>query len=316
VRWVRHGNVSLLHHAALNDFAELTGWLIQHGADTEIFSSPSSSTPAYTPLMMACKFNCTRSACVLVNAGANVNVRVHDGLKGGGDLTPLHIAIQLGHMDLAAFLFSRGASNTCTFGCTKCRLHSTMLRRRLDTMRANIQARVATEEREAARRRELEEVLEDQEAMEGMSFDEFVAEMRKLDDRCQPAATTSAAGGAGGGGQRGEGGRRHHRMDRGPPAAAAVGKQPPTDDGAAPDDDGHCHDGAQSEGELERHGRRAEQEAGGGEEEGEEGGGEEEEGGEEGASSAGARQQTQLASTAKYARKRGGKKKKKGRSRR
>ena len=103
VRWVRHGNVSLLHHAALNDFAELTDWLIQHGADTEIFSSPSSSTPAYTPLMMACKFNCTRSACVLVNAGANVNVRVHDGLKGGGDLTPLHIAIQLGHMDLAAF---------------------------------------------------------------------------------------------------------------------------------------------------------------------------------------------------------------------
>jgi ankyrin repeat protein len=181
VRWVRHGNVSLLHHAALNDFAELTGWLIQHGADTEIFSSPSSSTPAYTPLMMACKFNCTRSACVLVNAGANVNVRVHDGLKGGGDLTPLHIAIQLGHMDLAAFLFSRGASNTCTFGCTKCRLHSTMLRRRLDTMRANIQARVATEEREAARRRELEEVLEDQEAMEGMSFDEFVAELRESD---------------------------------------------------------------------------------------------------------------------------------------
>ena len=56
-------------------------------------------------------------------------MRVPDG-KGGGDLTPLHISIQLMHTDLAAFLFSKGARNTCTFGCTKCRMHATWMKRR------------------------------------------------------------------------------------------------------------------------------------------------------------------------------------------
>ena len=32
------GKCSLLHHAALNDFAELTGWLISHGAEMEQFT--------------------------------------------------------------------------------------------------------------------------------------------------------------------------------------------------------------------------------------------------------------------------------------
>ena len=195
VRWAIPGNVSLLHHAALNDFAELAEWLVCRGAELEKFTNSVNGVPPFTPLMMACKWNCTRAACVLVNAGANVNVRVLDG-HGGGDLTPLHITIQLGHMELAAFLFSRGASNTCTFGCIKCRLHSTMLKRRLGKMRLNIQARLATEALEAARQRECAEVMEE------LSFVDFVAEMRRIDEEapCQAVESGQAKAGGGGGG--------------------------------------------------------------------------------------------------------------------
>jgi ankyrin repeat protein len=173
-RWTKQGAVTLLHHAALNDFEELTEWLCAHGADVDSWSRSSNPVhPPFTPLMMACKHNCTRAACALVNAGADVNVRVPDG-KGGGDLTPLHITIQLNFTDLAAFLFSKGARNTCTFGCTKCRMHSKWMARRLITMRENIQARLAAEEREAARKQEMEDVMQE------LNFVDFLSEMKKL----------------------------------------------------------------------------------------------------------------------------------------
>jgi len=173
-KWQKQGSVTLLHHAALNDFEDLTEWLCAHGAEIDVFSrSTNTSNPPFTPLMMACKHNCTRAACVLVNAGADVNVRVPDG-NGGGDLTPLHISIQLGHTDLAAFLFSKGARNTCTFGCTKCRMHAKWMTRRLITMRENIQTRLAADEREAARRQEFEDVMRE------LSFVDFLAEMKKI----------------------------------------------------------------------------------------------------------------------------------------
>ena len=173
-RWTKQGAVTLLHHAALNDFEEVTEWLCAHGADLDAWSHSATPTqPPFTPLMMACKYNCTRAACALVNAGADVNVRVPDG-KGGGDLTPLHIAIQLNNTDLAAFLFSKGARNSCMFGCTKCRMHSKWMARRLITMRENIQARLAAEEREAARKREMEEVMKE------LSFVDFLSEMKKI----------------------------------------------------------------------------------------------------------------------------------------
>ena len=175
-KWQQQGSVTLLHHAALNDFEDLTEWLCAHGSEIDVFSrstNTKSSNPPFTPLMMACKHNCTRAACVLVNAGADINVRVPDG-NGGGDLTPLHISIQLGHTDLAAFLYSKGARNTCTFGCTKCRMHAKWMTRRLITMRENIQKRLAAEEREAARRQEFEDVMRE------LNFVDFLAEMKKI----------------------------------------------------------------------------------------------------------------------------------------
>lgn len=173
-KWAPQGQVTLLHHAALNDFEDVVEWLCANGAEIDQFSySPNPQTPPFTPIMMACKHNCTRAACALVHAGADVNVRVPDG-NGSGDLTPLHICIQLMHTDLAAFLFSKGARNTCTFGCTKCRMHSKWMARRLVTMRENIEARLAADEREAARRKEFEEVMEE------LNFLDFVAEMKKI----------------------------------------------------------------------------------------------------------------------------------------
>ena len=89
-----------LHFAAFFRQPEATRLLVERGADLEAVASTFGNV---TPLHSACASGERESARILLEAGANPNVRQQGGF------TPLHAAAQNGDEELARLLLDRGA---------------------------------------------------------------------------------------------------------------------------------------------------------------------------------------------------------------
>ncbi len=89
-----------LHFAAFFRQPEATRLLVERGADLETVASTFGNV---TPLHSACASGERESARILLEAGANPNVRQQGGF------TPLHAAAQNGDEELARLLLARGA---------------------------------------------------------------------------------------------------------------------------------------------------------------------------------------------------------------
>ena len=89
-----------LHFAAFFRQPEATQLLVERGADLEAVSPTFGDV---TPLHSACASGERESARILLDAGADPNVRQQGGF------TPLHAAAQNGDEELARLLLARGA---------------------------------------------------------------------------------------------------------------------------------------------------------------------------------------------------------------
>lgn len=89
-----------LHFAAFFRQPEATLLLVNRGADLEAVASTFGNV---TPLHSACASGERESARILLEAGADPNVRQQGGF------TPLHAAAQNGDEELARLLLGRGA---------------------------------------------------------------------------------------------------------------------------------------------------------------------------------------------------------------
>lgn len=70
----------------------------------------SNSTGAFTPLTFACYLSVFESAQLLVEAGADIN------LKTGTGTSPLHAAVMSSRLDLVKYIVSKGGDPKATFG--------------------------------------------------------------------------------------------------------------------------------------------------------------------------------------------------------
>lgn len=100
--------VKPLHLAAADDQPALLELLLSYGANLEsrISCHDSPPQPCQTPLHVAVNYGHISAAKVLVKWGADMNGTYHDGM------TPLHLAAQMGYLDMAAFLLLHGADIT------------------------------------------------------------------------------------------------------------------------------------------------------------------------------------------------------------
>lgn len=89
-----------LHFAAFFRRPEATRLLVERGSDLEAVASTFGNV---TPLHSACASGERESAWILLEAGADPNVRQQGGF------TPLHAAAQNGDEELAQMLLARGA---------------------------------------------------------------------------------------------------------------------------------------------------------------------------------------------------------------
>ncbi|GLI78054.1 hypothetical protein PoHVEF18_006353 [Penicillium ochrochloron] len=103
-----HFLLTPLHLAAADDQPALLELLLSYGANVEsrITCQDSPPQPCQTPLHFAVNYGHISAAKVLLKGGADVNKTYHDGM------TPLHLAAQMGHLDMASFLLLHGADIT------------------------------------------------------------------------------------------------------------------------------------------------------------------------------------------------------------
>ncbi|MCB1191228.1 MAG: ankyrin repeat domain-containing protein [Leptospiraceae bacterium] len=91
---IEDGN-SPLHHAAMAGYPDIVEFLIQKGGKADIHGINT-----YTPLHFAKN---VEVAELLLKAGADINA------KGWSDMSPLHIAVEYGNLDLVKFYITHGA---------------------------------------------------------------------------------------------------------------------------------------------------------------------------------------------------------------
>lgn len=103
-----HFLLAPLHLAAADDQLALLELLLSYGAKVEsrITCQDSPPQPCQTPLHFAVNYGHISAAKVLLKGGADVNKTYHDGM------TPLHLAAQMGYLDMASFLLLHGADIT------------------------------------------------------------------------------------------------------------------------------------------------------------------------------------------------------------
>lgn len=161
--------VTALHNAVLNGNEETVRRLLAMRCSVD-----AQTNTGETPLFVACSTGNLGMIDLLLAAGKlpeMLNVPDHKGRR------PFHMAHMQGHFDAAAYLLSKGARASCVDSCAKCRMWGKMARRRLDRQMAlrdkERQQRLLEAEREEERR------LVEQE--EHISFEDFVAEMRRVE---------------------------------------------------------------------------------------------------------------------------------------
>ena len=92
-----------LHYAAFFGHPEAARLLLERGADLELPARNEQFAPEARPLHSALAARQKEVALVLLDAGAEVNAREHQGT------TPLHEAAQHGDVELVQLLLERGA---------------------------------------------------------------------------------------------------------------------------------------------------------------------------------------------------------------
>ena len=161
----RHDGQTLLHIAAANDYESLTAMLIRYGAEVD---AKTDRAPGVTPLMICGQFNSTRVAALLCRNGAQLNMRTNEH-----NYTAFHFALSYQNTELAAFLHAKGARSGCDAKrCTKCRLQSTRMTRRLQDMKARVREGLSAAHQEEQKRREIDSVIDD------MMFADFEAALQ------------------------------------------------------------------------------------------------------------------------------------------
>lgn len=103
-----HRVVAPLHLAASDNQPALLELLLSYGAHVESRSTcyESPPDPCQTPLHFAVNSGHISAAKVLLKWGADVNAKFHDGI------TSLHLAAQMGYLDMVSFLLLHGANIT------------------------------------------------------------------------------------------------------------------------------------------------------------------------------------------------------------
>ena len=105
----RRGQYTPLYMAVYEDFADMVGVLLAHGADP---SGPADN--GATPLHVAARFNRVACAKRLLAAGA-----APDAVDADGQ-TPLHIAARRNRPAMAALLLGAGRADVDGLGVTGC----------------------------------------------------------------------------------------------------------------------------------------------------------------------------------------------------
>ena len=155
--------VSALHNAVLNEHTEMVKTLLDIGCEVDVLSQNSE-----TPLFIACFHGLVDMVDLLIDAGCDLNIATDQGSRA------FHAATTMGHTDLAAFIYSKGAKCACESKCTKCRLSIKQVERRLERQRLHVEKQKQDLAEAAARQAELDEV-------EAISFVDFVAELKAVE---------------------------------------------------------------------------------------------------------------------------------------
>lgn len=116
-----------LHTASANGFVDQVRVLLVYGHTVDALTNQNE-----TPLYAACRWGEGVAAGILLRAGADVNARTANAT------TPFHAAISHGFLDLAAYLYAKGARRMCNTQCTKCRLQLKMAAKRLERVQAKV----------------------------------------------------------------------------------------------------------------------------------------------------------------------------------
>eukprot|EP00966_Prymnesium_polylepis_P135163 3123976-Prymnesium_polylepis.1 len=163
--------VTALHNAVLSGHEYGVKRCLEMGCSVD-----AQTNRGETPLYVVCSTGNVAVIDMLLAKGKlpdMLNVPDFEGRR------PFHIAHAQGHLDAAAYLLSKGARATCVGKCTKCRLHCKQAQRRLDRQKAEREKALA--HANAAVAREEERRLVEQESLEALSFADFCAELKRVE---------------------------------------------------------------------------------------------------------------------------------------
>jgi hypothetical protein len=221
-----HGKslLTALHQAAFSGYNEMIVQLLEWGAPLDRMTHTGQ-----TPLMLACTEGHGKAVELLLDGGADIDVR--DNVDGR---TAFHCACVGNHLNIAAYLVAKGCRGVCAKDCRKCRMHLAQARRRIKRHEENV--RMEAQRKEDKRREEAAEAAE-MDTFAEMSFEDALRQT-EVEVETEMRRRRDERGGGGGGGRGGEKGGGNGDGDGGAGGAGGAGGVGEGTEGGGGEDDG------------------------------------------------------------------------------